>query len=94
MAKKNFSGGIDSLFQDSQKEAKTEINMTNENQPPEIARTTIIIHTETYEKIKALAYWERMQIKDIIEKSFKLLLNQYSSEELSGIVDSYRKSNP
>jgi hypothetical protein len=94
MAKKNFSGGIDRLFQDSQKEDIVDSNSNNKQKRLEDTRTTIIIHTETYEKIKAIAYWERKQIKDLVEKSFKLLLNQYSESELSKIVNRFRKDNP
>ncbi len=93
MAKKNFSGGIDSLFQGSQKDVKGEDKMPKENKRSECSRTTLIVNTGSYEKIRAVAYWERKSIKDIIEKGFNLTLIQYSTEELKEMVEHYRKSN-
>ena len=87
MAKKNFSGGIDSLFQGSQKDVKGE-----DNPPIENTRTTLIVNIETYEKIKAVAYWERKSIKDIVEVSFNKILSEYSMDNLEEILNHYRAS--
>ena len=93
MAKKNFVSGIDILFQSPKPEFKKEQNAIDEKNKVEQTRTTLIVNTGTYEKIRAVAYWERKSIKDIIEKSFNLTLIQYSSEELKEMVEHYRKSN-
>lgn len=93
MAKKNFSGGIDSLFQRNEHEQKKEPDDKNKSIETESARTTIIVNVSTYEKIKAIAFWERKTIKEIIEKSFTLYLNQYTSEELTQMVESLKKSS-
>jgi transposase len=93
MAKKNFSSGIDSLFQDSKKEVTKEISKEKEKQIASFCRTTLIVNNDTYEKIKAIAYWERKAIKDIIENTFKHILSEYSSEKLNEILEYYRQNN-
>jgi len=89
-----FSGGIDSLFQRNEQEPRKEPEDKNKSIETESTRTTIIVNVSTYDKIKAIAYWERKPIKEVIEKSFRLILDEYSTEELSEIVNSYRKNNP
>lgn len=93
MAKKNFSGGIDSLFQKNDHETKKQAGEINKLEDSESTRTTIIVNVATYEKIKAIAYWERKSIKDIIEIGFKYAISQYSDENLLEILESYRQSN-
>lgn len=93
MAKKNFTGGIDSLFKNSKLETDIEITEKIENTIPSYSRTTMIVNNETYENIKAIAYWERKPIKDIIEKAFDYELSQYSMEKLTEILEYYRQNN-
>ncbi|HAF30439.1 MAG TPA: hypothetical protein DCG75_15460 [Bacteroidales bacterium] len=93
MAKKNFSGGIDSLFQSNNKELTKEPNLAEEKEKIEYARTTLIINKQMYEKIKAVAYWERKQIKDIIEEAFKNILSRFSENELEEILEFYKKDS-
>jgi len=91
MAKKNFSSGIDSLFTSPNLEQEKKQEAVSHENEVEQTRTTLIVNIDTYEKIKAIAYWERKQIKDIVEKSFNLVLNLYNSEELTQMLESYKK---
>jgi len=94
MSKKNFSGSIDSLFQKNEQEPIKEPNDKSKLEETESTRTTIIVNIATYDKIKAIAYWERKSIKVIIEKAFQQILRQYSNENLQDILESYKRSNP
>lgn len=86
MSKKNFTGGIDSLFQNSKTESKNVISEKVEIKTPSYSRTTIIVNNETYENIKAIAYWERKPIKDVIEMAFNALLSNYPVDEQEKII--------
>lgn len=90
MSKKNFTGGIDSLFQNSTSEAKNVMPEKIEIKTPSYSRTTIILNNKTYEKIKAIAYWERKPIKDVIEMAFKALLSNYSVDEQEKMIIAFK----
>jgi len=75
MSKKNFTGGLNSLLGDqpdkpkrgrpvTQKKVITKSSQegTKENE----TRATFIINEEILEKLKAIAYWDRLLIKDVI----------------------------
>ena len=95
--KKNFTGGLSSLLGDTaqfgQVEPQPEPTPPTAPTPKVITKTsqigtkdgetraTFIVNEGLHEKIKAIAYWEREQIKDII------------NEALSGYVSQYEKTN-
>lgn len=78
MSKKNFTGGLSSLLGDNTKEAKaTKVGRpktqfkdvtkssqegTKENE----TRATFIVNEELLDKLKAIAYWDRVLVKDVI----------------------------
>ena len=93
MSKKDFSGGIDSLFNTSTNENKQNKTSNEETNKDLCTRTTLIVKIETYEKIKAISYWERKPVKDIIEKAFYSVLSDYSIEKLNEIVEYYKQNN-
>jgi hypothetical protein len=41
---------------------------------------------QTYKTIKAIAYWERKQIKDIIEEALDIYLNSIDEKELEKAI--------
>lgn len=41
------------------------------------ARATFIVNEATHEKIKAIAYWERLQIKEVIDEALSNYIAQY-----------------
>jgi hypothetical protein len=81
MTKKNFTGGLNSLLGENNKEAqapkvgrprtqfkeitKSSQEGTKENE----TRATFIINEELLDKLKAIAYWDRVLIKDVINSS-------------------------
>ncbi|MDX9695246.1 MAG: hypothetical protein RBT49_05600 [Bacteroidales bacterium] len=93
MSKKNFSGGIDSLFQNSKIESNITIEEKIEDKTSSYSRTTIIVNNETYEKVKAIAYWQRKSVKDIIERAFDLVLSEIPNDKLIEIINFYKQNN-
>lgn len=92
MAKKSFSGGLNSLLGDTKpaeaapvvaepKAAKKEITKTSQIGTKEKeTRATFIVQEDLLDKLKALAYWERVLIKDIINQAFEDHIARYEKK--------------
>lgn len=92
MAKKSFSGGLNSLLGDAKltkqaaepKETKVEKRAviktsqigTKENE----TRATFIVNEILLEKMKALAYWDRVLIKDIVNNVFEEHISRHEKK--------------
>lgn len=93
MAKKQFTNSFQDIFSPTTPQAKEEkIVDVSEEMYDEIQRTTILLKSKTYDAIKAIAYWERCQIKDLIDKSLNSIINSYSKEDLSKILKEYNQN--
>ncbi|MBO0953140.1 hypothetical protein [Fibrella forsythiae] len=98
-SKKDFTGGLSSLLGETpQLEAKPailpktvkEITKTSQiGTKEEETRATFIVNEGMLEKIKAIAYWERLQIKDVISTAFSEYLASY--EKKNGPIQSIPK---
>jgi hypothetical protein len=83
MAKKSFSGGLNSLLGDpmqaeraaepkAPKAVKKEITKTSQIGTKEKeTRATFIVNEDLLDKMKAMAYWDRVLIKDIVNSAFE-----------------------
>ena len=92
MAKKNFSGGLNSLLGDTKqteaasvtaepKAAKKEITKTSQIGTKEKeTRATFIVNEDLLEKMKAVAYWDRVLIKDIINQALEEHIARYEKK--------------
>ena len=93
MSKKNFTGGLSSLLGDqpdkpkrgrpvtqTKESTKSSQEGTKENE----TRATFIINEELLEKLKAIAYWERVLIKDVINTALQETVAKY--EKKSGVI--------
>lgn len=99
MAKKQFTSNFQDIFKPTvEPEKPTIIVSNNENKPSniseEIVRTTILLNKSTYETIKAIAYWERLQIKDILNSALESIINKYSPEQLEMFNKEYKAKTP
>lgn len=99
MAKKQFTSNFQDIFKPTvDTEKPTIIVSNNENKPSntseEIVRTTILLNKSTYETIKAIAYWERVQIKDILNSALGTIINKYSTEQLEMFNKEYKAKTP
>ena len=89
--KKDFTGGLSSLLgenepPESEEKKNTgrsvvrakEITKTSQiGTKEEEIRATFIVNESALEKVKAIAYWDRVQIKDVIADALTIYINQY-----------------
>ena len=54
-------------------------------------RATFIVREVHLEKIKALAYWERKQVKEVVDEAFGLHLNGKKIKPLRGAKGEARR---
>jgi predicted translin family RNA/ssDNA-binding protein len=80
MSKKNFTGGLNSLLGDQADKPKRgrpvtqtkEITKSSQEGTKENeTRATIIINEELLDKLKAIAYWDRVLIKDVVNTALQ-----------------------
>jgi len=93
MSKKNFTGGLNSLLGDQPEKPKRgrpvtqtkEITKSSQEGTKENeTRATFIINEELLEALKAIAYWERVLIKDVINTALQETVAKY--EKKSGAI--------
>jgi len=93
MSKKNFTGGLNSLLGDQPEKPKIgrpvtqtkEITKSSQEGTKENeTRATFIVNEELLEKLKAVAYWERRMIKEVIASALEETVAKY--EEKNGPV--------
>ena len=92
MSKKNFTGGLNTLLGDQTDKPKKKLGRpttstrvitkssqegTKENE----TRATFIVREDLLESLKAIAYWDRVLIKEVVNKA------------LDEAVESYKKKN-
>ncbi|MES2389887.1 MAG: hypothetical protein V4543_17935 [Bacteroidota bacterium] len=91
MAKKGFTGGLSSLLGDrptapEQPRPIARETATAEKEPvkaassgtkPNETRATFIVNEDLLEKLKAIAYWDRMLIKDVINNALAESVSRY-----------------
>ena len=80
MSKKNFTGGLNSLLGDQPEKPKRgrpvtqtkEITKSSQEGTKENeTRATFIINEELLDKLKAIAYWDRVLIKDVVNTALQ-----------------------
>jgi hypothetical protein len=94
MSKKNFTGGLSSLLGDQPEKPKVgrpvtqfkEITKTSQEGTKENeTRATFIVNEELLEKLKAIAYWDRLLIKDVINTALQEAVAKY--EKKNGAIN-------
>jgi len=89
MSKKDFSGGLSSLLGDRPdkprvgrpKTSTREINKSSQEGTKEgETRATFIVRESLLDEVKAIAYWDRLLIKDVIEKAFEEAVAKYTKK--------------
>ena len=92
MSKKNFTGGLNSLLGDSDKpkrgRPKTSTRVvtksSQEGTKEKETRATFIVNEELLEKLKAIAYWDRKLIKEVVDTALQEAVAKY--EKKSGEI--------
>ncbi len=92
MAKKSFSGGLSSLLGETKQPEQTAEQAEPKPQKKEITKTsqigtkeketraTFIVNEDLLEKLKSLAYWDRVLIKDIVNNAFEDYISRYEKK--------------
>lgn len=89
MSKKNFTGGLSSLLGDQPEKPKRgrpvtqtkEITKSSqEGTKIDETRATFIVNKELPEKLKAIAYWDRVLIKDIVNTALQEAIAKYEKK--------------
>jgi len=89
MSKKNFTGGLNSLLGDQPEKPKIgrpvtqtkEITKSSQEGTKENeTRATFIVNEELLEKLKAVAYWERRMIKEVIASALEEIVDKYEKK--------------
>ena len=89
MSKKNFTGGFNSLLGDQPEKPKKgrpvtqtkEITKSSQEGTKENeTRATFIVNEELLEKLKAVAYWERRMIKEVIASALEETVDKYEKK--------------
>ncbi len=92
MSKKNFTGGLNSLLGDNDKPKRgrpktstREITKSSQEGTKEKeTRATFIVNEELLEKLKAIAYWDRKLIKEVVDTALQEAVAKY--EKKSGDI--------
>lgn len=86
MTKKNFKGGLNSLLGEQlekPKQGRPRTNFKEVKNKSEVGtiegeiRATLILKIELLDKIKAVAYWDRLKIKDVVNNAMTDFINKY-----------------
>ena len=89
MSKKNFTGGLSSLLGDQPDKPKRgrpvtqtkEITKSSQEGTKENeTRATFIINEELLDKLKAIAYWDRVLIKDVVNTALQDVVAKYEKK--------------
>jgi len=98
MSKKEFKGGLNSLLGEQTEKAKQgrpktstrEITKSSQEGTKENeTRATFIVNEELLEKLKAIAYWDRELIKDVVNTALKDFVAKY--EKTKGEIKPIQK---
>ena len=90
MSKKNFTGGLNSLLGDQPEKPKRgrpvtqtkEITKSSQEGTKENeTRATFIINEDLLEKLKAIAYWDRVLIKDVVNTALQDTVAKYEKKK-------------
>ena len=78
MSKKDFTGGLDSLLGSAG--SKPNKGTSKEGTAPGETRATILITEASWEKVKDIAYWDRIMIKEVVAAAFDDFISRYEQQ--------------
>lgn len=89
MSKKDFTGGLNSLLGEQPEKPKRgrpvtqtkEITKSSqEGTKDNETRATFIVNEDLLEKLKAIAYWDRVLIKDVVNTALQEIVAKYEKK--------------
>ena len=94
MSKRTFAEGLDALIptqadkkrrgRPASPDRKEVVKSSQEGTKKDEVRATFIVREELLEKLKAIAYWDRAMIKDVVNGALQDAIDRY--EKKSGAV--------
>jgi len=82
MAKKNFKSGFDSLLGDNENNSPENSKSVSElRKSASEIRATFIISEDHHNSIKAISYWERKMLKDILYEALEAYISEYKKHK-------------
>lgn len=82
MAKKNFKSGFDSLLGDNENNSPEKSKKVVESRKSESEiRATFILSENHHNAIKAISYWERKMLKDILYEALEAYISEYKKDK-------------
>lgn len=78
MNKKRFTGGFNTILGES---SKKENFINRDSEEKEKSRTSIVLEKQVLDKIKAIAYWDRISIKKVISEMLIKEIKKYEKEK-------------
>jgi hypothetical protein len=95
MAKKAFTNNFEDIFSSTVEQKSSVKEPSNQksflDSDIAIQRTTILLQKSTYDTIKAIAHWERVQIKDLLDNALQAIISTYSAEQLQTMRNEHIK---
>jgi hypothetical protein len=89
MSKKDFTGGLNSLLGDNKPKKKVGRPKTStrvitkssqEGTKEKETRATFIVNEDLLDKLKAIAYWDRKLIKEVVDKALQDAVSKYEKK--------------
>jgi hypothetical protein len=85
MSKKDFKGGLDTLlgeagYKPKKKEPKVAKKSTKQGLPENEIRATFIVDEDSLEKLRAISYWDRLTIKEVVQGAISSYLESYEKK--------------
>ena len=80
MSKKNFTGGLGSLLGEKSEKPKRGVTRKDKKPVIEETRATFILESTLLEKMKAIAYWERLLIKEVVQEALQKTIAAYEKK--------------
>lgn len=89
--KKQFTASFNDIFAPTSKEPTIAEKPVDKEKKDDIIRTSFLMNSNTYYSIKAIAHWERCQIKDLVDKALQSIIDSYTEDQLNEIQKSFSK---
>lgn len=78
MSKKSFKGGFDSLLGETTENEKKTVTKKQKNQ--EEVRATFLIKENQLEKLRSIAHWDRLLIKNVLDHALDMYFEYYEKK--------------
>ena len=89
MSKKAFGSGIDAIFNKNKTDKSVAETHKQKNQD---IRTTVVLDSDLLEIVKAISYWERKSLRQIITESLNKKISSIDPKSLKTAIDNYKNS--